>query len=153
MAGKTSRDNGALGGRPPARKNNKTIQCEAAAKAYQQLVLKDLTPLVRKQLWLAMGQTFIYRKERHGTGASMRIEHVLLENPREIADALDTIANSDPQEEDGFVYITVKSPEHTAIKDMLDRSIGKAIDELDVTSLDDVVPIFGPKKWSYRPAA
>lgn len=127
MAGIHSVENGKKGGRPTGRKNNKTIEREAAFKAYQQMVLEQIAPLFRKQLWLAMGKTYVYRKEKHGTGASMRIEHVLLENPHEIADALDTIANHDAQDDEaeGFVYITTTPPDNSAIKDMLDRSIGK----------------------------
>ncbi len=106
-------------------KTRKTIEREAARKAYEQLVLKNLEPIFQKQLWLAMGQTYVFRKEKHGTGSSMRIEHVLLESPHEIAEALDIIANHDPQEEDGFVYITTKQPESRAIDSLLDRSIGK----------------------------
>lgn len=132
-------------GRQTGSKNKKTLERDAAIKAYQQLVLKNLQPLFRKQLLLAMGQVFVYRKEKHGTGASMRIEHVLLENPHEIADALDKIVNNDANwpNEDGFVYVSAKSPEHASIKDMLDRSIGKAADKLDLTSGGDkiVVPL------------
>lgn len=129
MAGKTSAQNGKLGGRPKGRKSNKTLEREAVNKAWQQLVLENMRPLFRKQLWLAMGQTYVYRKEKHGTGASMRIEHVLLEEPHEIADALDTIANHDEQDEDanGYVYIVTKPPENRAIDSMLDRSLGKPV--------------------------
>lgn len=37
MSGKASIENGKLGGRPAGRKNNKTVEREAARQAYQQL--------------------------------------------------------------------------------------------------------------------
>jgi hypothetical protein len=129
MAGITSKQNGALGGRPKNRKNNKTIEREAAREAHQQLVLENLRPLFQKQLLLAMGTTYVYRIDRHGKGSTLRIEHVLLENPREIADALDVLANHDPngdEEGNGFVYISTKPPENRAIDSLLDRTLGKA---------------------------
>lgn len=124
-------------GMPKGKVTQKVLEREASRKAFQQLVLENLRPLFHKQLWLSMGQTYIYRKEKHGTGASMRIEHVLLENPHEIADALDTIANMDEQDEnEGFVYIVTKPPENRAIDSMLDRSIGKASDKVEPFGTD-----------------
>lgn len=116
-------------GMKPGQKIRKTIERDAALKAYQQLVLENLKPLFRKQLWLAMGQTYVYRIDKHRTkGEATRIEHVLLDDPREIADALDILANGDSNGGDdgnGFYYIMTKPPENGAIRDMLDRSIGK----------------------------
>lgn len=128
-------------GRRHGSKNKKTLEREAAAKLYEQMVRENLQPLFRNQLWLASGLKFVYRKEKHGTGASMRIEHVLLENPREIADALDIIANGDFQDDDeGFVYVTTTPPENRAIDSMLDRALGKAVSKLDVTSGGEKLP-------------
>lgn len=94
---------------------------------YEQLALSNLRAIFRKQLLLAMGQTYVYRKDHHGKGAALRIEHVLLDDPHEIADALDVIANGDDNyaDNDGFVYITTKQPEGRSIDSILDRSIGK----------------------------
>ncbi len=109
-------------------KTRKTIAREAARAAYQQLVLQNLRPLFSSQMALARGVSYVYRIDRHGKGSSLRIEHVLLEDPREIADALDIIENGDPNGDDeghGFYYVTTKAPENRAIDSMLDRSIGK----------------------------
>lgn len=126
---KTEKKNGGKrpgSGMKKGQKTQKTLEREAQRKVYEQLAFQNLQPIFRKQLLLAMGQTYVYRKEKHGTGAATRIEHVLLENPHEIADALDVIANGDEQDEDeGFVYITTKQPESRAIDSLLDRSIGK----------------------------
>jgi hypothetical protein len=120
-------------GMKPGQKTKKTIEKEAARKAYQQMVLENLRPLFQKQMWLAMGQTYVYRVVHHGKGANLRIEHELLEEPHEIADALDVIANHDPNGDDdgnGFVYVTTKAPDNRAIDSMLDRTLDKAAQPL-----------------------
>lgn len=116
-------------GRPTGLKNKKTLEREAARKVYEDLVRQNVKPLFDFQLSLARGVSYVYRIDRHGEGSKERVEHVLLESPQEIADALDVIANGDPNGEDGgngFVYVTTKAPENRAIDSLLDRGIGKA---------------------------
>lgn len=123
-----NRINGRKGGRPKGRKNDKTIEREAAKKAYDQMVLQKLEPVFQSQLVSALGVYFVYRKEHYGTGASKRIEHIQLTEPYEIADALDRIANGENgfSSEEGFCYVMAKGPGDRAIDSMLDRAIGKA---------------------------
>lgn len=83
-------------GMKKGQKTTKTIEKEEARKAYQQLVLQNMRPLFDSQLALARGIAFVYRIDRHGKGSPLRIEHVLLEDPREISDASDILANGDP---------------------------------------------------------
>lgn len=144
MAGKASVKNGKLGGRPKGRLNKKTIERQAAQDAYQQYVIKRLKPLFDAQYYLANGVSYLYRIDRHKNGSQERIEHVLLENPREIADALDTIRNHDPNGDEngnGFVYITTKPPSNQAIDSLLDRSIGKPKQSIDHTTLGEKLPV------------
>jgi hypothetical protein len=61
MAGDASRKNGEKGGRPPGRKNDKTLLLEAEHEAFQQLVLQNLRPLFDAQLSLAKGISHVYR--------------------------------------------------------------------------------------------
>lgn len=115
-------------GKKKGSKHKKTLEREAARKAYEQMVLENLRPLFQRQLLLANGVNYVYRIDRHERkGQPVRIEHVLLESPSEIADALDLIMNEDFQDphETGFYYVTTKAPEGRAIDSMLDRSIGK----------------------------
>lgn len=137
MAGKASIENGKKGGRPSGRKNNKTIEREAARNLFEQMVRENIRPLFHSQMTIASGITYVYRIDRHGKGSTLRIEHVLLEDPREIADALDIIANHDPngdEDGNGFYYVTTRAPENRAIDSMLDRSIGKATQPIDHTT-------------------
>lgn len=60
-----NRINGMKGGRPKGRKDNKTLEREAARKAYEQMVLENLRPLFQKQLLLANGVNYVYRIDRH----------------------------------------------------------------------------------------
>lgn len=125
-------------GMKKGQKTQKTIEKEEARKAYQQLVLQNLRPLFGSQLSLARGVSYVYRIDRHYTkGSPVRVEHVLLEDPREIADALDIIENADPngtEDGNGFYYVTTKAPENRAIDSLLDRALDKSKQVTDVTS-------------------
>jgi hypothetical protein len=100
------------------------------------MVLKRVEPLFHSQFLLARGVVYVYRIDRHHRkGEPTRVEHVLLEEPREIADALDIIANSDPNGDDdgnGFYYVMTKPPENKAIDSLLDRALGKAAQMLEL---------------------
>lgn len=130
-------------GMKKGQKTRKTLEREASRKAYEQLVLENLRPIFHKQLWLAMGQTYVYRIDKHkAKGEPTRIEHVLLEEPHEIADALDILANGDQNGDEtgsGFYYVVTKPPENRAIDSMLDRSIGSAKQSVDLTSGGKVI--------------
>lgn len=56
-----ARENGKKGGRPPGRKNDKTLLLEAEHEAFQQLVLQNLRPLFDAQLNLAKGLSYVCR--------------------------------------------------------------------------------------------
>ncbi len=55
MVGETSRRNGKKGGRPKGRKNNATLEKEAALAAFQERVRKNIEPLFDAQMTLARG--------------------------------------------------------------------------------------------------
>jgi hypothetical protein len=79
MAGIASKKNGLLGGRPKGRKSNKTLEREAAAKVFGDMVRQTMKPLFHSQLSIAHGVSFVYRIDRHKRkGEPVRIEHVLL---------------------------------------------------------------------------
>jgi hypothetical protein len=131
MAGQASIENGKLGGRPPGRRNTKTIAREAAAQQYQQLVLQRLLPVFEHQYSLVKGTAHLFRIEEKANGAK---EHVLVQNPDEIGDVLSQMDSWEGQVvNDQYYYITVKAPESRAIDSMLDRAIGKAAQKVDLT--------------------
>jgi hypothetical protein len=113
-------------GMKPKQKTKKTIEREVALKQYQQLVLKRLKPIFEHQYALVEGVSYLYRIDETKNGGK---EHVIVQNPDEIGDVLAQAHDDGGFVEgvynDKFYYITVKPPDNSAIKDMLDRSIGK----------------------------
>jgi hypothetical protein len=111
-------------GMKPGQKTAKTIERDAARKAYQQLVLERLRPIFEKQMSLVNGVAYLYRIEETRHGGK---EHVLVTNPDDIGDVLAQMDGWEGQVvNDQYYYVTVRPPENAAIKDMLDRALGKA---------------------------
>src|ERR1051325_547376 len=109
MAGNASKENGKLGGRPPGRKNNATIEKEVAKKQFQQLVLQRIMPLFQAQMALAQGVSYLFRIEEGPKGGK---EHVIVTDPDEIGDILAQMAQQETgagQFNDKFFYISTKA--------------------------------------------
>jgi hypothetical protein len=141
-------------GMKKGQKTRKVLEREAALKAFQEMVMQNTRPLFDWQFSLARGLSYLYRIDRHQRkGEPVRIEHVLLTDPQEIADALDILANGDPNGDDegnGFYYVTVKPSDNRAIDSMLDRALGKAVQvtenthRFDTFSKDDIRALLSP---------
>lgn len=112
------------GGRRLGSKNKKTIEKDQAREAFRQLVLQRLKPIFEHQYSLVKGTAYLYRIVESNGGK----EQILVTDPDEIGDV---IAQMDTWEgqvvNDQYYYITVRAPENSAIKDMLDRALDKAI--------------------------
>jgi len=118
-------------GRRKGSKNKKTIEIEEARKQFQQMVLRRLKPIFEHQYTLVEGVSYLYRIDEGPNGSK---EHVIVEDKHEIGDILaqahDDGGFVDGVYNDKYYYMTVKPPDNSAIKDMLDRSIGKAANPL-----------------------
>jgi hypothetical protein len=90
MAGDASRQNGAKGGRPSGRKNDKTLMLEAEHEAFQQLVLQNLGQIFGAQLSLAKGVTYVCRVRIGRRGGQGDPE--IVTDPDEILQAIQLIA-------------------------------------------------------------
>ncbi len=135
MAGNASRKNGRKGGRPKGRRNNKTIEREAALEVYEQLVRERLLPVFEHQYSLVRGTAFLYRIEEHKNGAR---EHVLVTKPDEIGDVLSQMDSWEGEVvNDQYYCAHVKAPESRAITDMLDRAIGKPAQKTQLSGPND----------------
>lgn len=139
MAGNASRQNGAKGGRPPGRKNDKTLLLEAEHEAFQQLVLQNLRPLFDAQLSVAKGASFIYRITEGPRGGKSDPE--LVTDPDEIHEAIQAIAagggegeiteeTNDETTHYRYYHITTKAPETRAIDSLIDRAFGKSVQRI-----------------------
>ena len=142
MAGNASRKNSELGGRPPGRKNNKTLLLEKEHDAFQQLVLQNVRPLFDAQLSLAKGISQVYRVSIGPRGG--RSDPELVTNPDELHEAIQAInaggGYGDVAEDEGgengeaithrYYFLTTKPPDGRAIDSLLDRIFGKSVQRI-----------------------
>jgi hypothetical protein len=145
MAGDASRKNGQNGGRPPGRKNNKTLALEAEHEAFQQLVLQNLRPLFDAQLSLAKGISQVYRVTTGPRGG--RSDPELVTSQDELHEAIQAIhaggGYGDIAEDEGgeegeeggtithrYYFLTTKAPDGRAIDSLLDRVFGKSVQRI-----------------------
>lgn len=137
-----ARENGKKGGRPPGRKNDKTLLLEAEHEAFQQLVLKNLRPLFDAQLSLAKGLSYVYRVSIGPRGG--RSDPELVTNQDELHEAVQAIhagggygeIAEDEGGEDGeaisrrYYFLTTKAPDGRAIDSLIDRVFGKSVQRI-----------------------
>ncbi len=108
------------------------------AKAVAKIQIAQAEMVARMMLLPAIGTNHIYKIITHRDKKEnvTRREHVLIENPHEIAHALDAIANDhgkDLDDEDLFYYATTKDPDYRAGEAILNRAIGKVADKQETT--------------------
>ena len=147
---KTSKVNGKKGGRKKGKKNPETLEREAVLKEFRLRAMKSADVLFNAQLHIATGQTFLYKIEKTkliGTkgGVSYKPERPkLVTDTWEIEHYLngalidgDIDNKSDPSAT--YYYLTSKEPDNKAIEALLDRSLGKTQQNVDVTSGDEKI--------------
>jgi hypothetical protein len=83
MAGTASRKNGELGGRPPGRKNDKTLEREAELERLRQRVFQATDVLVDAQLGTARGRSYLFKADTDEDGKAGK--PILVDDPVEIA--------------------------------------------------------------------
>jgi hypothetical protein len=128
-------------GLPHGFKYPKTLEREQAKQALDKIVREQIEPLCRALMKKAMGvDHFMLRDPDNG-------QWKRLEDPVEIAAALNA-----PGAAEGRTYwIHTKDPDVAAAKDLLDRAIGKAVEEVKVEhtgKLDLVEKLKGARERS-----
>ncbi len=129
MAGKASRENGKKGGRPKGSKSQKTIEREIALKELRDRVVRSYSSLLNSQMAIAHGLTFLYVIRTNKKGQRSKPELVKSQATIEafLADELD---NDDEE----YFFMSTERPDNKAIDSLLDRTFGKAQQNMDVTS-------------------
>ena len=114
-------------GRPPGRKNDKTLEKEAARAALRQMVLEKLRPLVESQVANATGIRYLVAREKRG-GRFRRLEREPL--PGEIVGS-----------DDEIIEVWHKDPCIAAFTDLMNRAIDKPteIQQVEVSGSVDMV--------------
>lgn len=104
------------------KKSLKVLEREEAYKLYRERVANNIESLLNAQLTLALGSSYLYKKDEGG-------KRVLVTNEAEICAFL----NGDCDESE-YDYVTAKVPNREAIKDLLDRTFGRPTESLQVAS-------------------
>lgn len=104
------------------KKSLKVLEREEAYKLYRERVANLVEPLINAQLTLALGSSYLYKKDENG-------KRILVTDETEISAFLN--GECDESEYD---YVTAKVPNREAIKDLLDRTFGRPTESLQVAS-------------------
>lgn len=131
-----AREIGKLGGRKPGPLAALRKLEIAKRHAMEKLIYKKTAPLIRAGFISAMGQNFVYRidEERDSKGKLLSRKHVLVEDAREIAEALDKMEEGGQDPDDAYYYVTTKEPDVRAIEMLLNRAYGKPKETIDLNA-------------------
>jgi hypothetical protein len=94
------------------KKSARTLEREEALKYYRERVAGLMEPLLNAQLTVALGSSYLYKKDGN--------KRFLVEDEAEISAYLN--GECDPELYD---YVTAKTPDKEAIKDLLNRTFGR----------------------------
>lgn len=132
MAGNTSRQNGKKGGRPRGSKTQATIEREIALKELRERVVRSYDALLNSQMAIAHGLTFLYmiKTVRRGKSAK-RLPPKLIKDQATIEAYL---AGELANDEHEYYFMSTQRPDNKAIDSLLDRTFGKAQQNMDLTS-------------------
>lgn len=129
-------------GRPKGRVNQSTLDAMAVKKKYQERIRKNADRLFNAQFSLATGTQMLFVIHTDSKGRRGKPE--LVTDPDLISRFLDENEGedgsmkvtdyADGSECDDYFFITTKLPDSRTISDMLDRAMGKAESNLDITS-------------------
>lgn len=118
------------GGRPKGKKAQKTIEREEGLKLFRERVVRITSKLQNSQISLATGQQFLYVITTHMEGKKrVKDKPRLITDPKTIRAYLDGTFDGN---DDEFYYITTKEPDNKALDSLLDRTYGKAKENLNV---------------------
>lgn len=110
-------------GRKKGQLSPATIERAAALSAFRDRVVKSVDKLFNAQLDLAVGEKYLMVKITEGTGKSRKTWTEIVTDPEDIKMFLDGELDNTETE---FYYMTTKPANNIAIDSLLDRTFGKA---------------------------
>lgn len=132
------------GGRPPGKKNQSTLEKEEVLKQFRLRVMKAADMLANAQLGLAKGSQYLYKIEKEQVigpkgGITYRNKKPeLVTEQWEIEAYLEGI--DEPKDNEAtYYFLTTKDPENQAIEALLNRSLGKPTESVDLNSKVNIV--------------
>lgn len=120
-------------GMKPGTKIKRTLQKEAVQRAYQQRIFTHADRLFTAQLARAVGSVMVYRvdEEEDANGKIKRV-HTLVTDAEEIKEVLDETEGSAGVVNEHYYFVTEVPPDNKAIDSMLDRALGKSVQQVEV---------------------
>lgn len=133
-----NRLNAKKGGRKKGTKNPATLEREKVLLAVNQQIMEQAAVLVRAGMIEAKGMNFVYRIDDvlNDKGKVIGKKHVRVTDSDEIARALDQMEAGGYDSENEYYYVTTKEPSMTAVDKLLNRPLGKAKEQLEITNPD-----------------
>jgi hypothetical protein len=143
MAGKASVENGRKGGRPPGRRNRKTLERDAQLERLRQRVFASQDPIISGLITNAVGVSYLFKIEKKKIkgpkgGTSYQAQRpVLVKNQSEIQDYLAGLIEEGDMHDDQdpaatYYYITTEKPETAAAKELWDRAFGRSASSIEL---------------------
>lgn len=118
-------------GRPQGSMNEATKERMHVKAAFIKRINNAADRLFNAQYNLAVGEQYLMHKYTVGTGTKARTVVDVVEDPEIIKEYLDDTLE---QGDDEYYYISTKPANGMAIDSLLNRSFGKADENLDITS-------------------
>jgi hypothetical protein len=125
-------------GKPKGTKHAATITKEAVLLAVKQRVMQNADKIVNAQLIRAIGSVMVFKVEEKAKG---KPEHILVTDPETIKQVLDTGEGTNCSVDGAFYLVTEVPPETKAGDSLLDRTFGKAQQNIEVRSENDIAAI------------
>jgi hypothetical protein len=123
-------------GRPKGHKAPETLLREAAAKEFKERVARHADELFNAQYDLAVGEKYLMVRETTGMGKNRKTVTSIVTDAEIIKSFLDgELENTDVE----YYYMTTKPANNLALDSLLNRSLGKAEDKLDITTGGDKI--------------
>lgn len=123
-------------GRPKGAKNFDISERKIAEQEIKRRVIKNLPKLLNSQFNLAFGRTYLFKVEIE-EGKEKKRKHVLVTNTKEIQRVLDETNGEGGVVGEEYYYITTKDPDSRAIDSLIDRTFGKARQNLGLDGGED----------------
>lgn len=127
------------GGRPKGAKNAKTLEKDAALAAFNSRIYQIADSLLTAQQSLAKGQQMLYRidtvytKGPKGGTIATKQKPVLVDDPNEIAEYIDSVNHpSDMVDPDKYYFITTVQPNNQAIDSLMNRGFGRPKETMEI---------------------
>lgn len=120
---------GKLGGRPRGKLSLVRELEKKNKQALEKIIYRKTKLLTFAGMSLALGQLFCYQIS---LGEDGKKKHTLIDDPKQIEIALDSIARDGISEDGNFYYVTTKEPDVRAIEMLLNRAYGKPKESIKV---------------------